>query len=246
MKMKKLIFLFVLTLAINSSAQESTLLRLNYEKGSTYDVSMKMSQDMGTVMSMGMSMNMGIKILDVVDGVYESEMKFTKISMDMLQGGNVMSYDSSKSDDELDDMGKMMKTQMGPMLEAVIYAKGNDLGEVLEARAEPNVPGVSDMGKQTSNVVYPKEAVKVGSTWTMSKTEKGMVMDFVYKVKSILKDKVELDLSGKVSGMAIGDITGNMQIDRASGVPTTTEINMVLSVSGQELVSKVTMDMSKN
>lgn len=233
-------------LCINVNAQEAVLLRLNCEKGVIYDISMKSSQEMGTVMSMGMTLDMSVKILEVKDGIYESEMKFSKISMDMLQGGNIMSYDSSKSDAELDDTGKMMKAQMEPMLEAVIFAKGNDLGEVLETKVEPNIPGVSEMGKQTSTIIYPKGAVKIGTTWTSSKNEKGMVMDFVYKVKSILKDKVELDLSGKVSGMAFGDITGYIDIDRKTGIPTNTLIDLTLSASGQKLLSKMTMTMSKN
>ena len=117
--MKKLLFLCFLMLSIYVNAQEAVLLRLNYEKGVTYDISMKSSQEMGTVMSMGMTLDMSVKILEVKDGIYESEMKFSKISMDMLQWGNIMSYDSSKSDAELDDTGKMMKAQMEPMLEAI-------------------------------------------------------------------------------------------------------------------------------
>jgi hypothetical protein len=39
--MKKLLFLCFLMLCINVNAQEAVLLRLNYEKGVTYDISMK-------------------------------------------------------------------------------------------------------------------------------------------------------------------------------------------------------------
>jgi hypothetical protein len=163
----------------------------------------------------------------------------------MLQGGQVMSFDSTKSDEELDDTGKMMKAQMGPMLSALIYAKGNNLGEMLEVKVEPSIPGVEDMAKQSSNVVYPTEAVSVGSTWTMTKEEKGMKMDFLYTVKSISSDKVVLDLSGDVSGMATGKISGNMNIDKASGIPENSTIDMNMSVSGQELKSKITMTMVK-
>ena len=244
--MKKLVILFLIISANISSAQDAVLLRLNYEKGANYTVSMNMSQEMGVIMSMGMSIDMGIKILDVKGENYESEMKFTKIAMDMLQGGNVVSFDSSKSDDELDEAGKMMKTQMGPMLEAVVFTKGNTLGEITEAIVEPNVPGMEDITNQSSNVVYPKEPVKTGSTWTMSKNEKGMKMDFLYTVKSILKETILLDLSGDVSGMAAGKITGNIKIDRTSGIPVETLIEMNLSVSGQELKSKVTMTTRKN
>lgn len=243
--MKKLVVLFLVISATISSAQDPVLLRLNYEKGASYSVSMNMSQEMGTMMSMGMSIDMGMKIIDAKGENYESEMKFTKISMDMLQGGNIISFDSSKSDDELDEAGKMMKTQMGPMLEAVVLTKGNNLGEITEAVVEPNVPGMEDIANQSSNVVYPKEAVKVGSTWTMSKDEKGMKMDFLYTVTSILKETILLDLSGDVSGMADGKITGNIKIDRTSGIPLETLMNMNLSVNGQELTSKVSVTTRK-
>jgi hypothetical protein len=72
-----------------------------------------------------------------------------------------------------------------------------------------------------------------------------MVLDFVYKVTSILKDKVELEITGKASGMATGDITGTMEIDRTSGVPLKSNIDMSLSVQGQDMNSKVTMIMTK-
>jgi len=243
--MKKLITLFLLVSVNISLAQESVLLRLNYEKGATYNVSMKMNQEMGTMMSMGMIIDMDIKVTDVQEETYESEMKFTKMTMDMLQAGNVMSYDSTKSDEELDAGGKMMKAQMSPMLNALIYTKGNNLGEILEATVEPSVMGMEDIAKQSSSVVYPKEAIKVGSTWTNTKDDKGMKLEYVYTVKSISKDTVVLEVSGKVSGIGEGMITGNMDIDRSSGIPKNSTIDMALSVSGQEMSTKVTMEMEK-
>lgn len=243
--MKKLILLLFVVSANISLAQEAVLLRLNYEKGAAYDVSMTMSQEMGTVMSMGMGITMNLKITDVGEDTYNSEMKFTKMTMDMLQGGNAMSFDSTKSDEDLDEAGKQMKTQMQPMLEALMYAKGNNLGEILEIKIEPNVMGMEDIAKQSSSVVYPKEAVKVGDSWTMIKEEKGMKMDFVYTVKSITENSVILDLSGEISGMALGKITGDMQIDRASGIPLDSNINMLMNMNGQEMTTKVTMKTTK-
>ena len=242
--MKKLLVLFLVVSSTISFGQETVLLRLNYTKGDVYIAKMTMSQEMGTVMSMGMNIDMNLKVVDVTGDTNITEMTFTKMTMDMLQGGNVMSFDSTKSDEELDDTGKMMKDQMSPMLEAVLTAKGNDLGEVIEVTAAPNVPGMNDFANQ-SNVIYPKEALKVGSTWAFQKNEKGMVLDFVYKVTSILKDKVGLEITGKSSGMATGDITGTMDIDRKSGVPLNSNIDMALSVQGQEMNSKVSMTMIK-
>ena len=163
----------------------------------------------------------------------------------MLQGGNAMSFDSTKSDEELDAVGKQMKTQMQPMLEALMFAKGNNLGEIIDIKIEPNVMGMEDIVKQSSSVVYPKEAVKVGDSWTKTKEEKGMKMDFVYTVKSIDEDNVNLVISGDVSGMATGKIAGNMQIDSASGVPLSSIVTMLMNINGQEMTTKVTMETTK-
>jgi len=165
--------------------------------------------------------------------------------MEMLQGGNLMTFDSSKSDDELDATGKMMKSQMGPMLEAVIYSNVTTLGEASVVSIEPMIPGVEDIANQSSIVVYPKEAVKVGSTWTMSKEEKGMKMDFLYTVQSISKENVLVDVSGEVSGMGSGKITGNITINRASGIPIKSLIEMNLSVSEQQLKMKAITEIAK-
>ena len=110
--MKKLILLLFVVSANISLAQETALLRLNYEKGASYDVTMNMSQDMGAVMSMGMGITINLKITDVEGDTYDSEMKFTKMTMDMLQGGNAISFDSTKSEEDLDAGGKQMKTHV--------------------------------------------------------------------------------------------------------------------------------------
>lgn len=243
--MKKILILLLIISANLSSAQESVLLRLNYEEGATYNVNMKMSQNMGVVMSMGTNIEMSIKVLQVFEDSYDSEMRFTKMTMDMLQGGNVMSFDSSKSDDELDEVGKMMKAQMGPMLKAKMLVKGNNLGDIISLKLDPVVPGMEDFAKQSSTVIYPKKALRVGDSWTTSKSEKGIKMDYVYTVKSITKYKVVLDLSGKISEGATGDITGNMIIERASGIPVNSMMDMNMTVSGQALKSQISMTITK-
>lgn len=206
---------------------------------------MKMSQDMGTMMSMDMNMSMKQDITSVTGDTYVSQMKIAKISTDISQGGMNMSYDSTKSDDELDAGGKAMKGQMGPMLNAVITVKGNSIGEIFETTVEPSVPGTQDLTEQSNNVVYPKKALRVGDTWKMTKSNKGMDINFVYKVKSITKEVVLLDISGTVGGIAEGTITGDMNVDRKSGVPLISNVNMNMTVQGQEMITKMTATMTK-
>lgn len=243
--MKKLLILIVIAFTINTNAQESTLLRLNYKKGDAYVTNMKMSQEMGTVMSMDLTIIMNTDITDSSKDTYVSKMKIANISMDMSQGGMNMSYDSSKSDEELDAMGKMMKAQMGPMLQAVITIKGNTLGEVTVTSIEPNIPGASDFANQSNNVIYPKKAVRVGDTWTMNKEDKGMSIDFTYTVKSITKTNVLLDVTGKVTGNATGTVTGSMDVDKKSGMPLISKIDMNLTTQGQDLITKMVATTTK-
>jgi hypothetical protein len=243
--MKKLLILFVMAFAINVAAQESALLRLNYKNGDSYIMNTKVSQDMGTMMSMDMSMLMKQDITNVVGDTYVSTMKITQMTMDMSQGGNNMSYDSSKSDDELDAGGKMMKSQMGPMLQVVITVKGNTLGEISETIVEPNIPGAEDLAKQSSNVVYPENAVRVGDTWKMTKSAQGMDMNFVYKVKSITKKVVLLDVSGSVGGIGEGTIVGDVKVDRDSGMPLHSTVNINMTLQGQVMITKMTATLTK-
>ena len=150
-----------------------------------------------------------------------------------------MNYDSSKKDDELDDMGKMMKTQMAPILSAVIISKSSSLGDVLDVAIVPNLPQVAQMGKQNSSVVYPKEAVKIGTTWSEIKDESGMTMKIQYTVKTISEKEVILAVGGDISGMATGTISGDMTIDKSSGVAVNSKLQMKMSVQGQEMIMGV-------
>ncbi len=242
--MKKIFTLLLLAMSLVSMAQESTLLRVNYNKGDQYIMTMDMKQDMAA-MNMLMKMDMSIDVKEVEGDVYNTEMKITRISMDMNQGENKMSYNSDKSDDELDAMGKQMQMQFAPMLDMVIFAKTNNLGEVLETRIEPNIPNADQFANQSSSVVYPKNAVKVGDTWNFEKDSQGMTMDFVYTVKSITKNVVLLDVSGKISVLAEGTISGNMEIDRANGLPLKSSIEMDMSVSGQKIKTSINVTMNK-
>ncbi|WP_428742834.1 DUF6263 family protein [Tenacibaculum sp.] len=243
---KKIIalLLFVSTITL---AQEKVLLRLNYEKGDSYTMNMKMAQVMGMgAMTNDMDIQMKYDITNASKDTYESTAKYTKMVMNMKQGAMNMSYDSTKKDEELDEAGKMMKSQMKPMLESTIFMKGDRMGTILESKAEPNFKGAEKITEQSSSVVYPENAVAVGDTWTMSKNQEGMNMDFTYKVKSISSKNVLLDVSGKVSGVAEGDITGSIDIDKKSGILTESKINMTMKVQGQDLTTNMVVNQFKN
>tara|TARA_R110002126_G_scaffold124451_4_gene266548 strand:+ start:56805 stop:57539 length:735 start_codon:yes stop_codon:yes gene_type:complete len=237
--MKKLVLLFITAITIGVSAQESVVLRYNYKKGDIYKIKMKMTQEMGAIMAQTTNTVMSQKTLAVKGDTIVNESKIEKMTMDMVQGGQIMNYDSSKKDDELDEMGKMMKAQMAPILSAVITSKSSALGDVLDVTIVPNLPQVAQMGKQNSSVVYPKEAVKIGTTWSEIKNESGMTLKIEYTVKTISKKEIILAIGGDISGMATGTISGDMTIDKSSGVATNSKLQMKMSVQGQEMIMGV-------
>lgn len=208
-------------------------------------MSITMNQDMGASGNMDMKMVMELDVTNVIDDVYDSKIKFTKVAMNGLTGGQSMSFDSDMKDEELDEVGKMLKAQMGPMLNAVIFAKGNSLGEVTEIKIEPKIAGLDDIGNQLSSVVYPVEAVKVGSTWEIEKDTKGMKMKFIYTVKSISQENIILDITGNLLGLADGDISGHMIIDQESGVPMVSNIKMEINTQGLTVTSNINITSEK-
>ena len=233
-------------MSLSAVAQESVLLRLNYEKGDEYLIKMNMVQDMSAMgMLMNMKMDMSMNVVDFQKEVFSTEMKITKISMNMMQSGMEMSFDSDAKDEDLDMMGKQLKAQFSPMMEAVIYAKTNNLGKVLTTETKPNFPGMDQMTNQSGSIEYPKEALKVGDSWTVDNEASGNKITMVYELKSIEAEVVTVDLTGAISGAGEGKISGELTIDKETGIALKTVMNTDMLVQGQKTTSKVDMTMKK-
>ncbi|TYP97026.1 hypothetical protein C7447_10539 [Tenacibaculum adriaticum] len=233
--MKKILFALLLVNTTMGIAQEKVLLRLNYEKGDTYETIMKMGQDMG-VAFMEMEMKMQLNVTDVKENEYLGETKFTYLSSIVTKDGEEqVNYNSNMKDEDLNEEGKKFKDQMSPMMKAVMFMSINKLGESKLMKVEPNTPGISELSNQSnSSVVYPKEEVSVGSTWTNIQSNQGINMELTYTVKEIVKDKVVADMVGKMSLMPTADITGSIEIDRNSGIPVKTLINIEMDMMGNK------------
>jgi len=184
-------------------------------------------------------------IKEIQDTIYNVEMGIKRINMKMSQGGMEMSYDSNLGDEALDDMGKMMKTQFEPLMAAKIFTKMSHRAESLETIVEPEMPGMEQFTNNSGTVVYPKEAVKAGDSWTAEKMEKGMEMKFNYTVKSIEDSIVNVEISGTISQVAEGTISGIMEIERATGNVNSTNMDMIMNISGQEMIMNIGMTSKK-
>ena len=212
--MKKVLIALLVITTLSATAQESVLLRLNYTKGDSYLVSVDSKQSTGMQGGMNMKMTMGMIVTEVAAENIKTESQITAVVMDMMQGGMTMSYDSN-SDEELDQMGQMLKSQFAPMMEAITYATIDHQGNLIDTKQDPVVPGMEQMTNRAMNTInYPKEKVSVGSSWTSENENQGMKMTMNYTVSSIAGGVVTLDVSGDMSGaVGTGTIKGKTTID---------------------------------
>lgn len=241
--MKKLFILFLVVSSTISVAQESVTLRVKYKKGDTF--LMKMSQTMTTAgMLMTNNMDMAMEVLDSEDDVFTSKTKITKVAMDMMQGAMQMSYDSSKKNDDLDQMGQMLKAQIDPLLQAIITTKTDQFGDILEVAVIPEVQG-SEQFKNQSGISFPKKAVKVGDTWTNENQTQGMKISTEYKVTKITKEKVFLTANGTVSGAGTGTLKGTFEVDRNTGITLKSVVDTNTNTQGQDMKVGVEMTIEK-
>ena len=104
---------------------------------------------------------------------------------------------------------------------------------------------VDQFTSQAQSVVYPKEAVTVGYSWSEERDTNGMKINSTYTVKSIDDKTVVLAVKGGISGSSAGNLTGSMNIDKASGVPILSIINMDFEIMDQKVVSEIVMKMEK-
>lgn len=245
--MKKFILLALLVISFATAAQESVLLRLNYNKGDNYITSVQLEQSMGTQggMSMTMLMNSNVNIVD--DKLIMLESKIESIAMNMNQGGMVMDYNSNKSSEELDQMGQIMKSQFDPILKATIYNSVDRYGNVLEVKVEPSLPGMEQFTGSQNAINFPEEEVSIGSSWVYEAENQGMKINTKYTVTvtNIADGMVFLDLSGDVSGIGAGTINGKSTVEISSGIQTNATFEMSISLQGIEMSMVTTSTMKK-
>lgn len=244
--MKKLCTILLLAVTLISTAQESTLLRLKYKKGESYLMKMTINQNMaGGEMLVNMGIDMKIDVKDAKDDVYDTEMSFVRMSMNMNGSGMNVKVATDSKDEDLDEQGKMMKAKLAPVLDMVIGAKVDSRGKTSDMKILKGVGDIEQFKQSNNSVEYPEKAIKVGDVWTEEKESKGMKMKYTYKVDSITSSSVILAVTGNVSGAATGNFKGDMNINKSNGVPKSGDIKMDLQVMGQEVKMDVNFTYEK-
>ena len=243
--MKKLLFLFVLVTALSVTSQESVLLRANYKKGDVLEVKMEQSQNMGAKGGVDMKMSMDMIVTSKDGDIITTESKIKSINMNMLQGGVAMSYDSAMKEEDLDEMGKMMKQQFDPMMKSTIISKVNIQGEILETKIEPSNPATDQLTKQAKGVKYPSEEVSVGTSWSDVTSQQGMNVTSIFTVSKIENGKVYINITGSVTGMGEGDVKGDLVVDIETGIQDSVSSEMAINAGGMDMKISIKTTTSK-
>ena len=246
--MKRILIALLVITSIAVSAQESVLLRLNYTEGDSYLMTVESKQGMGAQGGVNMKMNMGMIVSEVSGGNVKTESKILSVALDMMQGGMAMSYDSNKKDEELDQMGQMLKSQFDPMMNSIIYNSYDKLGNITETKVEPSVPRMNQLTEGSGSVIYPNEKISVGSSWSSNKDNQGTKTTTTYTVSQIKDGIVYLDITGDVSGAegVDGSVKGSSEIEVSTGFAKKTSIEVVISNQGMDITINSNITMTKN
>jgi len=246
--MKRILIALLVITSLAVSAQESVLLRLNYTKGDSYLMTVESKQGMGAQGGVNMKMNMGVIVSEVSGDNVKTESKILSVALDMMQGGMAMSYDSNKKDEELDQMGQMLKSQFDPMMNPIIYNSYDKLGNITETKVEPSVPRMNQLTEGSGSVIYPNEKISVGSSWSSNKDNQLMKTTTTYTVSQIKDGIVYLDITGDVSGAegVDGSVKGSSEIEVSTGFAKKTSIEVVISNQGMDITINSNITMTKN
>jgi hypothetical protein len=186
-----------------------------------------------------------MKVTEVKDEIINTESQITSIAMNGMQGGMSLSYDSNANEETLDQMGKMLQSQFKPMMDAKIMSSTDKMGNVIDMSIEPMIPGMDNLTKN-SGIAYPEEAVEVGSAWSSTIEEQGVTMASTYSVSDIANGFVYLDISGEITGLAEGTISGTAEIEVSSGALKVMEMQTSMDAQNMTLKGTTKVTMTKN
>lgn len=242
--MKKLTIVLVVLFSIVGCGQEKVTLRLKYNQGDVYETQMLMKQSMD-IMKMDMEMKLRMEIEAVKGETYDTKNTFEYIVSSIDQGGQKVSYNSTMKVEELSPMAKQFHNSMKPMLNTTFYLSLNQLGKTEVIKLEPDNKEVIKMKDQMGVVSYPEEAVSVGSSWENVQKNNNSEMKVTYTVTEITSDEVIANITGTLTAVPTSKVTGNITIDRKTGVPTHTVMDLEFEVMGQKMKGSSTIKVRK-
>lgn len=216
---------------------DKVIIRLKPEVGKVQKTLMTLNMDTSGSQSVKMKMdaNLDIKVTGKENTVYDYEIKYNSIKMEMNAGGMEMSYDSQEK--EHTGMGAIIHEQMKSFFENPMTMKMDERGIVSEFKLPGNLSSqqMGDMG--SISIPLPEEPVGEGDSWSSSRKLEGTGnMKMVMTIKKITVDDLIIDTTGDITdeaGAKIGTFVGNYTLDRNSGLTKDGTMNMNITADGQ-------------
>ncbi|MFA7686628.1 MAG: DUF6263 family protein [Moheibacter sp.] len=228
--------------SIESAEGDKVLLRLKPKVGDSQKTMMSMDMTSGgqQPISMNMVMAMDLKVTGINESIYDYEIKYNSIQMDMDAGGMEMSYDSNNQ--EQTGMGQVMHDQMKSLLEKPMTMKMTDRGKVYDFEI-PGLKGNQQLDLGAISIPMPEDPVGVGDSWSGERPIEGAgTMKMTMTVSKITVDDITIATKGTIEGTGgelAGDFTGEYKLARSNGFTKDGTVNINLSAQGQPIQMRI-------
>src|SRR5690606_303968 len=225
--------------SIESAEGDKVLIRLKPQVGDVQKTLMTIdvASEGGQEMNMKMRMNLDLKVTDKEEDVYNYQISYNSIKMNMSMGGMEMQYDSDAEKQE--GIGVMMHEQMKQLLGKPVNMKMSDKGEVKEFSL-PSEANNQQMGN-TSSISLPLHdgPVGVGDSWTSVKPIESVgELKMKMTVDKITVDDVVIETVGDITdeaGTKVGEFSGDYTLNRNNGLTKDGTLNMSMPVEGNPM-----------
>lgn len=225
--------------SVSSATGEKVLIRLKPKVGDTQKtlMTMDMNSQGAQSISMNMTANMDMKVTGKEGDVYDYELKYNSIKMNMNAGGMEMNYDSQAT--EHTGMGAILHEQMKEFFTKPIVMKMNERGKISEFQLPGNM-GSQQMGDMGSmSIPMPEEPVGEGDSWSAERPLEGAgIMKMNMKLEKVTVSDIIIGTTGDIqddAGNKIGGFSGDYKLDRNSGLTKDGTMNLDMNVEGRPM-----------
>lgn len=259
----------IILFSVSSTTFAGKLLRLNLQKGTTYEMAMTAANQidqemMGQKMKIDQKMEMtfSYKVLDVLpEQKFQVEYSFLQMKIDMNMNGQEIKMNSESTDNNAMDAG------LKDLLSLKLIMTLNQMGQVEKVEGLDNYVQKLSGNRQLAQAMqmftsednfknyfaqtfnyFPEKEVSVGDQWKTSVKVPALmntVIEMVYAVTTIEKDMVYLDFVSNVDASSQIEQMGMKMDVKMAGKQSG---KMVINASdgwltGSDLIQKFDMNM---
>ncbi len=259
----------IILFSVSSTTFAGKLLRLNLQKGTTYEMAMTAANQidqemMGQKMKIDQKMEMtfSYKVLDVLpEQKFQVEYSFLRMKIDMNMNGQEIKMNSESTDNNAMDAG------LKDLLSLKLIMTLNQMGQVEKVEGLDNYVQKLSGNRQLAQAMqmftsednfknyfaqtfnyFPEKEVSVGDQWKTSVKVPALmntVIEMVYAVTTIEKDMVYLDFVSNVDASSqIEQMGMKMDVKMAGKQSGKMVINATDGwLTGSDLIQKFDMNM---